>query len=291
MDRQKKVLFFSIVVLWGVAVAAGVTYFFFPYQKVLKIALQNVVGGRKAVIAMEGVSTRMLGIHAEKLFLKPDVTGSQVPIELSDVDISWKPFSLLKGSLSLSSRASVYDGLLHSTVTGVSFRGPSTPSVILGFKDVDISKFPVGVLPGFRGVTGKLNGVIRRNVPLATPDKQSGTFRFTLTNGEVKGLQIKDLPRLVIPYRQIIIEGKTNGPKVEVRKILLTSDVVLLRGSGLIESSDLEQYLDINLSYEALSKLLPLKGKGVVTIRGSSAAPLVTISNTAISRPDNGGKT
>lgn len=291
MDRRKKLLFFTAVVLWGLVVAAGIIYLFFPYQRVIKIALQNMIGGGKAAVAMEGVNTKLFGIQAKKLFLIPDATGSQtIPFELSDVDISWSPFSVLKGSLSFYSRASLYNGLLHATVSGISFPGSSSPSVFLDLKGIDMAKCPEGVFPWFRGVTGTLNGVIRKDVPLTTPDKQSGTFQFTLKSGEVKDLQIKDLPRLVIPYQQIAVEGKMNGPRIEVKKIILTSDVVLLRGSGLIDSTDLAQNLDINLSYEALSKTLPLKGKGTISIRGSQAAPLVTISGAVAAKTSADGK-
>jgi len=153
-----------------------------------------------------------------------------------------------------------------------------------------VAKCPQGVFPWFRGVTGTLDGIIRKDVPLATPDKQSGTFRFTLKNGEVRDLQVRNLPRLVIPYRQITIEGKINGPRVEVRKIDLTSDVVRLHGSGSIESGDLDQNINIDLSYEALSSVLPLKGKGIISIRGNQAAPLVSISNTTAEKQGSNEK-
>jgi type II secretion system protein N len=291
MDRRRGFLYFASVVSWGVLVAALVLYLYFPYQKAFKIVLQNVVGGGRATVAMEGVRTKALGISATKLRIRLDPNfGPAAPFELSGIDISWNPLSLFKGKFTIDSTASLYDGRLKSTMDGIAFMVPSSPAILLTLQGVNMAKCPEGVFPWFRGLTGTLDGVIRNDTALATPDKQTGTFQFVIKNGEVKDIQIRNSPRLVIPYKQITLEGKTNGARIEMTKILVNSDVILLKGSGSIEAGEVEQSLDINLSYEALSKALPLKGKGVISIRGSQGAPLVTISTSAGQKPADTGK-
>ena len=213
MDKRTRILFFSGVVLWGVFVAALVIYLFFPYQKALKIALQNVVGGGKAAVAMEGVSMKRMGIGASRLLLQPaSSTGQTVPFELTNVDISWNPLSLFRGKLAIKSTASVYDGILRCSIDGIPFTGPANPSILLRLEHINLGKCPEGALPWFKGISGILDGMMRKETPASRPDKQTGSFRFDLKGGEVKDLQAKNMPRLVIPYKHIVIEGKIDGP-------------------------------------------------------------------------------
>lgn len=279
MDRGRKVLLGTGVALWGVFIAALVVYLFFPYQKALKIALQNVVGSGKTAVAMEGVNVKTMGVAASKLSLRPvGATGQTAPLVLTNVDISWNPFSLLKGKLAIKSKASVYDGSLFCTIDGISFTGPANPSIALRLDHVNLGKCPEGALPWFKGITGFLDGTVKKETPLSRPEKQAGSFRFNLKGGEVRDLQAKNMPRLIIPYKRILIEGKIDGPRVDVTNITLTSDVVSIKGNGTVDTTEGGQTIDVKASYEVLSRTFPIKGKGSITISGNQASPTVAIS-------------
>jgi type II secretion system protein N len=279
MDRREKILLGSGAVLWGLLVAALVVYLFFPYQKALKIALQNVVGGGKTAVAVEGVNVRTTGITASKLLLRPvGATGQTAPFELKNVDISWSPFSLFRGKIAINSKATVYDGSLWCRIDGVSFTGSANPNIALRLDRVNLGKCPEGTLPWFKGITGFLDGTLKKETPLARPDKQTGFFRFNLRGGEVKDLQPQNMPRLFIPYKHILIEGKIDGPRIDITNIALTSDVVSLKGKGTVETTEFGQMVDIRANYEVLSKNFPMKGKGTITISGNQASPTVAVS-------------
>lgn len=279
MDRWKKLFLFLGVVLWGVFVAALIVYLFFPYQRAVKIALRDVAGGGKTAVAMEGVNIRTTEITASKLLLRPLGNPSQsAPFELSNVDIVWSPFSLLHGTLAFNSRASLYDGTLHASVAAIPLAGPGNPNVLLKLDHVDMGKCPDGVFPFLKGVTGFLEGWIKKDAS-SRPDRQTGSFRFDLKLGEVRELRIMNMPRLVIPYKRIAIQGRINGPRVDLSTIALVSDVIMLLGKGSIEATDQGQNIDVKLSYETLSKNFPLKGKGTILISGNQAAPTITVSS------------
>jgi hypothetical protein len=243
---------------------------------------------------VEDVKRRALGIEATKLLIRFDGGGTQTaPLEISNINVSWNPVALLTGKLMIDSEASLYGGSIHSAVNGIAFIGSSGPDILLTLKGVDMSKCPDGLFPWVKGVTGTLDGVVKKEIGFASPGKQGGTFRFAIRNGEIRDLQVKNLPRLIIPYREIVLEGKTDGVRIDVTKILLTSDVISLRGSGIVDPADMQQSLDISLSYEVFAKNYPLKGKGTISVRGNQAAPTVTISNVATDKetPAQSGKT
>ena len=87
------------------------------------------------------------------------------------------------------------------------------------------------------------------------------------------------MPRLIIPYKRIVVEGKMDGPRIDVTSIILTSDAVSIRGNGTVETTDTGQNVDIKASYEVLSRNFPLKGKGVIAISGNQASPTMTITD------------
>lgn len=278
MDRKKQIIFVALVVLWGAFVAGLTIYLFFPYQKALKLALQNVVGTGKTAVSMEGVVMKPMGVKAQKIVLRPDVsTGRPVKFELSRVNITWNPFSLIKGKLTIYSQASLYDGRLKCVIDGVPVAGSSSPDIALKLDGVNVAKYPEGMMALFKGISGTLDGTIRKQVPVAQPEKQRGTFRLNLRNGEIRDLQIKNLPRLVIPYRQIVLEGKMDGSRIDLSKIAVTSDVVALNGSGSIDTGDLD-HMDIRLAYTAPAQGLPISGNGTIMISGSRTSPNITLA-------------
>jgi type II secretion system protein N len=279
MDRRKKLLLSFSALLWALLVFALVIHLFFPYEKVFKVALQNILGGGRATVAMEGLNARPLGIRASKLIVKVDTSGPEIkPFELSDIDVSWSPLSFLRGRIGIRSKALLYDGSLRSTMEGIGLTGVSSPAMHITVKGVNAAELPEGVFPWFKTITGTLDGEITKKTALSTPGRQTGSFRFLLKTGEVRDLKLKGFPRLVVPYREILIEGKIEGTRIDMTRILVDSDLVALKGSGFIDTGDLNQHFTVNLSYTALSDSLPLKGKGTMVVTGSQAAPKVTIT-------------
>ena len=267
-------------------VMALVIYLFFPYQKALRIALQNVTGNGRAVVSMEGVTMKLMGIRASRILFRPEAsTGQTAPFELSKVDIFWNPLSLIKGKVTIYSKAALYEGTLLCTVEGIRFIGPTDPNIFLKLDHVNISKCPEGALPWFKGMSGTLDAVIRKETPIGRPDKETGVFRLSIRGGEIMGLQVKNMPRLIIPYKEIVVEGKIDGPRLNINKLTLTSEVIALSGAGVVQSGEPDRGIDMKLSYQVLSKSFPLQGKGIITVSGSQAAPVVAISAPEAEKP------
>jgi type II secretion system protein N len=289
MAKRKDLVFYACSLGWAVFVAALTVYLFFPYQKALKLALQNVMGAGRVTVSMEGVTTKPMGVWASRVLLKPDAAGGQAaPFELSNIDIFWNPLSLLTGKLTIHSKASLYGGVLRCVMQGAPLMGPSNPNISLTLDHVNLARCPEGILPWFRGMSGTLDGVIRKETPPGRPDKQAGSFRLYLKGGQVKDLRVNNMPRLIIPYQEITIEGKIDGPRINIVKLALKSDLVSLTGSGFVESGETDQTIDMKLSYETLSQVFPLKGKGLITISGSRKAPVVAIAPQEAAKPAEG---
>jgi type II secretion system protein N len=275
MVNTKKLLLLAGIVLWGFIVFAFVVYLFFPYQRVFKIALQNTLGAGRTTVSMEGVGTRAFGIKASRLRVQPEPFTGQKPFELSNINITWSPLSLLVGTLSVKSTASLYDGTLDAVMDKIRYLGPSNPTMTLTFKNVNMAKVPEGIVPWIKGTTGILNGTITKHPSTNLPDRQVGTFRFFIKGGEIRELQMKGMPRLIIPSKELSAEGKLDGSRIDLKTIDLRSEAILLKGSGVIDTIS---GLDIRLSYRALSQTLPFKGQGSIQISGSQYAPVVTVS-------------
>ena len=289
MDKRKELIFYTCALGWAVLVMALTVYLFFPYQKALKLALQNVLGAGRAAVSMEGVTTKLMGVRASKVLLKPDAAGGQAaPFELSNIDIFWNPLSLLTGKLTIRSKASLYGGSLRCILHGAPVIGQSNPDISLTLDHINLAMCPEGVLPWFRGMTGTLDGVIKKETPQGRPDKQTGAFHLNLKGGQVKDLQVSNMPRLIIPYQEIAVEGKIDGPRINIMRLVLKSDLISLTGSGFVESGETDQTIDMKLSYEALSQAFPIKGKGLITIKGSRKAPVVAFVPQDAAKPAEG---
>jgi autotransporter translocation and assembly factor TamB len=117
MDRSVKVptrvLFYAGAVLWGLIVMIGLVLLFFPYQKVLKIAAQNVLGANNMIVSVQGADFGFSGFKASKILVgHPAVEGKPL-LELRGVDVTWSQLSLLTGSLAIFSKATAYDGTVE----------------------------------------------------------------------------------------------------------------------------------------------------------------------------------
>ena len=275
MGSKRNVVFFYLgAVVWAAVVMAFVVYLFFPYQKALGIALQTVAGGRAAV-SMEGVASKMMGIKASKILFR-SWQGQTASFELSDVDISWNPLSLLGGKGTIRSKAVLYGGTLQCTMQGIRFLGPSDPVISLKLDHVNLARCPEGAFPWFKGMSGRLDGMIEEKMPVGRPDKETGSFKLTVADGEIKGLQIKNMPQLVVPYKNIVVEGKIDGQKRNISKFTLNSDVVTISGVGALQKGETDDAIDMRLSYRALSKSFPLQGSGALIVSGTQTAPVVS---------------
>jgi type II secretion system protein N len=286
MNSKRNIFFYLSAVVWGVLVMALVIYLFFPYQKALRIALQNTAPGGRAAISTEGVTVKLTGIKASKILFRPDPsTEGTTPFELSNVEILWNPLSLLKGKVTIYSKAALYEGMLRCTVEGVSFVGPSDSRMSLKFDHVNLGKCPEGVFPWFAGMSGTLDGTMNKQTPMGKTERETGVFRLDIKNGEIKGIQVKNMPKLIIPYKEIVVEGKIDGPRRKINRLALKSDVIAIAGAGEVQLGETDGAIDMKLSYRVLSRSFPLQGSGTLTVSGSPASPVVAVSPPETAKP------
>jgi len=232
-----------------------------------------------------------MGIKASRLLFRPaGSTGQGPPFELSNIDIFWNPLSLIRGKLTIYAKTELYDGTLHFTIEGAPVMSPSNSTISLRLEHVNIAKCPEGAVPWLKGISGILDGTVKKVIPAGRPDRQLGSFRLFLRGGEVKDIQIRNLPRLIIPYKEIVLEGRIEGARIDVKRVTLTSDDISLTGTGMVDTEGSEHALDMKLSYEVLSKAFPLKGKGTILVSGNQAAPVVTISEPGQAGPVGAGE-
>ncbi len=279
MDKGKTtaVILYGAAVLWGILVAAFVLYLFFPYQRALGIAFQNVLGGNGIVFSAEGLKVRTLGVDASKIVIGHKAIEGKPLFELSKVHVTWNPFAMLKGTLSINSQASAYGGSLQCTIRGIPIFGTERPSMLLTFNDINLERYPEGNIPWFKGLKGTAKGWLKKDVPFAQPDNQKGSFAITASQGEIRELKVSAFPRLILPFKEIVAEGTVRGPTIDITRLSVNSSGLTMKGSGTIESTDQEHRLAIQLTYEALSQQAPLPGRGTITISGSQWSPQITI--------------
>jgi type II secretion system protein N len=274
--NRRRIGFVAGVVAWGLFVAALTVYLFFPYQKALRIALQNGVGGSRFAVSMEGVSLRTLGMSVSKVQFRVEGNGTSI-FELSNVDVAWKPLQLLRGRFGIFSRASAYGGVLRTTIDDIPIAVASTPLLSLRIDDVDVAKFPAG-LSWLKGATGRLSGWIRKQTPPGRPEHQTGSFSLQLRDGEIRDLHVEHMPRLVIPFKEIALDGRIEGARLSFNRIAVESDLLTLRGDGTIETGESDTSLNLTLAYRTLSASAPLAGDGVITVSGTETAPRISVS-------------
>jgi hypothetical protein len=141
-----------------------------------------------------------------------------------------------------------------------------------------MAKVPDGIVPWLKGTTGILEGTIKKRPSASLPDRQVGSFKLLVKGGEIRDFQVKGMPRLVIPCKEISVDGKIDGSRIDLINVVFTSDAILLKGSGTIDTADTDQAVDLHFSYRALSQALPFKGQGSIQVSGSQSAPILTLS-------------
>jgi hypothetical protein len=269
MRNRKKIFFYAGTVVWFFLITAFILYNFFPYQKLIRIAVQGFLSGSKIVVSIEGAKIRATGARASKIVFGHDALKDQPLFEIEKVNIFLDPLSIVKGMLSVHSDASAYGGSLTMNVDNIPFIRNTAPSIKMEFAKVDLSKYPENRLPWFKGISGQMSGWVKKEMPLLAPEKQKGSFAVTIQNGDIKELYLKNAPRISLPFKEISVEGKIDGDTIRLSKIFIRSIGDQISGSGIIESNDFEQKIDLKLTYEATSKGAPLSGKGMITVSGN----------------------
>jgi type II secretion system protein N len=278
MTRYKAIGFYAGVVLWGLFVTALIVHLFFPYQRALKIAFQNVVGGGRMAVSMDGVRLASTGVHITKALIGHEAIQGKPIIELSDINISWRPWSLLTGKFSIVSQASAYSGTLRCDVLDIPVLTSNNPSMTVDFSNINLAKYPAGALPWFKSITGTAEGLITREAPLLHPMKEKGSFKLTIKNGEIRELYTKNLQGLIVPFKEIRAEGRLDGSQAIIDRIFLNGSGITMKGSGTLVMGDPQPAINLKLYYESQSTTLPLPPRGTIVISGSQWSPNVTIS-------------
>jgi type II secretion system protein N len=283
MTRYKAIGFYAGVVLWGLFITALIVHLFFPYQRALKIAFQNVVGGSRMAVSMDGVRLASTGVHITKALIGHEAIQGKPIIELSDINISWRPWSLLTGKFSIASQASAYNGTLRCDVLGIPVLTSNNPSMTVNFSNINLAKYPAGTLPWFKGISGIAEGSVTREVPLLHPTllhpmKEKGTFKLTIKNGEIREIYTKGLQGLIVPFKEIRTEGRLDGSQVIIDKIVLSGSGITMKGGGTLVKGDPQPAINLKLHYESQSTTLPLPPRGTIVISGSQWSPNVTVS-------------
>jgi type II secretion system protein N len=271
--KQKKYLVYGGMVLWFFIVLVVLVYLFFPYQKLARVAFQNFMGGSKMAVSLEDVRVRPFGARAAKVVFGHEALKGKPIFELEGVKISWNPVSLAKGVLTLCSDASAYGGSLNVTIDGIPVILNSNPGLKIAFSNINLAKYPENHVPWFKGISGTLNGWIKQDIVPSAPEKQKGRFSLVLKDGEIKEITTRSYPRLTLPYKSIEVEGRIDGDRITLTKIALNSMGNAVKGTGVIDTNEFDQKVDIKLTYEALAKTAPLAGKGTITVVGNQWSP------------------
>lgn len=281
-----KALFYMGAVLWGLVVMVGLLLIFFPYQTVLKITAQNVLGANKMIVSVQGAHFGLKGFQASKILVgHPEVEGKPL-MELRAIDVTWSPLSLFTGALTIFSKATAYDGTVECTIEGVPVLLASNPDLRIRFNNVNLAKYPEGTLPWLNGLSGSMSGWIKKEVSLARPEKQKGSFRIIMTAGEMKELHVKNLERFVLAYKEIVAEGKISGSTIHVDRIVVDGEGIRLKGSGTIERAGSDKKINLKLLCENPSGAGPLPNGSVITVTGSHLAPTLSVSTEAPQPPE-----
>ncbi|MGD0233852.1 MAG: type II secretion system protein GspN [Syntrophorhabdales bacterium] len=278
MRLTKQSLLYVGIALWGVAVMLSTILLFFPYQKALKIVSQNLLGSSRIIVALEGPRFGFISAQASRVVIGHVAVEGRPLFELRKIDARWHPLSLLTGRLAIFCRALAYDGMVECSIDGIPVLAKGSPYMKMKFENVNLAKYPEGTLPWFKGMSGSMSGWIKEEMPLERSDKQKGSFRIIMTAGEIKDVQIKGLRNFVLPYKEVVAEGRISGSKIYVDKIVVDGEGIRLNGNGTLESGGDEQRVNLTLTCENTSQISPLANGSVITVTGNQWSPTITIS-------------
>jgi len=272
MKRYKGYLIFSgIAAAWFFLIVAIILYAFFPYQKMMRIVFQNFLGGNRIIVAIEGARAGAFGAKASKITFGHEIIQGKPLFEIENAQLRWSFLPVFKGVIGINSTASVYDGKMKLDIANIPFLANSIPVITVTMKGVLLSKYPEGRFPWFKGLSGTMNGWIKKEMPLYATEKQKGSLSFSLDNGEIKELAPRNYPKLTLPYKKIIVDGKINGDRIIFDNLFLEGtkgDVI--KGKGYLDTNEFEPKIDLTLVYESKAEGSPLPGKGKIHINGSN---------------------
>jgi hypothetical protein len=214
--------------------------------------------------------------EASELLFGHDVLAGAPIVELQKVRLRCGDGAVFKGAVNVNAEAVGYGGKVKLDIQDIPLISNGTSKVILSLSDVDLAKYPAGRLPWFKNMSGTLNGRIKKETSVFSKERQKGAFSVTITNGEIGEIITKGFVKLSIPFKTISAEGTIFGTRLEVTKISITSDGLVIKGGGYIEGGGPDRAIDLRLSYEGKSALL--RGKGTITVSGSLWAPEITIN-------------
>jgi len=266
------------VILWGIAVMLSTVLVFFPYQKALKIVSQSLLGSSRIIVAVEGPRFGFASAQVSRIIVGHVAVEGKPLFELRKIDARWDPLSLLIGKLTILCRAHTYDGLVEGSIDRISMLSHASPYVRIKFENVNLAKYPEGTLPWFKGMTGSMSGWIKEEVPLDRSGKQKGTFRIVMAAGEIKEVQIKGLQNFILPYKEILAEGRISESKIYLDNIVIDGENITLKGNGAIERGGQEQRVNLTFACENTSRTPLLANGSVITVTGDQWHPTITIS-------------
>ena len=279
IKHRGRLIYIGIAVAWFFFTVIIVLYAFFPYQKMMRVVFQNFLGGNRIIVAIEGARAGVFGARAAKITFGHEILQGKPLFEIEGARVNWHFMPLFKGVISINSTASIYDGKMKLDITNIPFFVNSIPFLTVTMKGVSLSKYPEGRLPWFKGLSGTMNGWIKKEMPLYATEKQKGSLSFSLDNGEIKELAPKNFPKLTLPYKKITVDGKINGYRINFDNLFLEgTNGEIIKGKGYIDTNEFEPKIDLALVYESKKEGSPLQGKGKINVNGNKWMFDVTVT-------------
>lgn len=273
----RQYLLMTCLGLGSIILIFALVFFFFPYQRALKMSFQDLLSGSKMRVSFVGVTSGIAEALASHIIVGHENINGQPLFELDKVSLTWNPFSLFKGTVNMMCRTKAYGGTFRFSITGIPLVGTSNPRLSMIFSDINLAKYPEGRLPWFKYMKGILNGSVNKDLMLLAGERQKGVFSILVKNGVLDHVTVKTTQELTVPFKNLTIEGRTQGDNIIIDKLSMIGQDITIRGSGLIESGVAMETVNLKLSYEAISKAAPLPGKGVITVSGNIWQPDIAI--------------
>jgi type II secretion system protein N len=278
MSAGRKTLLWIGAAVWFVVLMVVALYLFFPYNKIFKIAFQNIVTANSMTVSFVDARLGFMKASASKLVVGHDSFAGRPMFELENVRFRCNPVSVFRGTLDLFSDASVYGGTLTFSIKDIPVVGNATPKEVITLAGIDLSRYPEGRLQWFKKMKGTLSGRITKEMGFLAREQQKGDFYFSIKDGEINEIAAQAFPRFVLPFREIALGGKIRGESIYIDNVLITGTDVVLKGRGKVDGSDLDRRINVRLTYETTAKQPSLKDKGVITIAGNLWSPEITIT-------------
>jgi type II secretion system protein N len=279
LNKKQYIVLYGAAFLWFLLLTLALLFLFFPYQRVFQFVFQNVVGGSEMTVSVIGARTGLMRIEASELrFGHSAMAGSPIA-ELEKARLRSGIASVLRGAVDVSAEAQAYGGKVNLEVGNIPvIDNNGDPTFSVAFSDINLSKYPTGRFPWFKDLKGTLSGRIKKDTSLFAKERQKGKFNLLIRDGEIGQMVVKNFAKLTVPFKTISAEGTIDGSRIDVTKILVDSDGIVLKGSGFIEGGGPGRSVDLKLSYEGVSKSSPLKGKGTIIVSGDLLSPEITLN-------------